>query len=48
MSFKNFSTTQDTHPKDRPDVKAKEVLEAEKQTEKSEAPPAKAAPADKS
>ena len=48
MSFKNFSTTQDSHPKDMPDVKAKEALEAEKQAEKSEATLAKAAPADKS
>ena len=48
MSFKNFSTTQDAHPKDMPDVKAKEALEAEKQAQKSEATPAKAAPADKS
>jgi hypothetical protein len=48
MSFKNFSTTQDTHPKDRPDVKAKEALKAGKPEAKPEAAPAKAAPASKS
>jgi hypothetical protein len=45
MSFKNFSTSQDAHPSDKPDAKAKDAPKTEKQA--AEAAPAPAAPASK-
>jgi len=45
MSFKNFSTSQDAHPSDKPDAKATDAAKPEKQAAKPEAAPA--APASK-